>query len=236
MTPREITLRSTIPVVINVFNQHHYLKRMVEQFSESGFRNIVVIDNHSSFPPLLDYYRDLSSRRAANIIYYNENRGPHYFFVQNIYEHLFESTPFLYTDPDLGWLEISPTFLTTLFGLSHKYKLFKVGCALTLPDEGTMKPDFPLFHCNDRMYNVSQWEEQFWQNRIETNVYNAPVDTTMHLFNPAYFVQGSALITGIRVAGPGMEAIHWPWFKDDICPPDERAFYRSLTKHSSWQC
>lgn len=75
---------------------------MVEQFSESGFRNIVVIDNHSSFPPLLDYYRDLSSRRAANIIYYNENRGPHYFFVQNIYEHLFESTPFLYTDPGSG--------------------------------------------------------------------------------------------------------------------------------------
>ena len=55
MTPREITLRSTIPLVINVFNQHHYLQRMVNQFAENGFRNIVILDNNSSYPPLLAY-------------------------------------------------------------------------------------------------------------------------------------------------------------------------------------
>ena len=234
MTPREITLRSTIPLVINVFNQHHYLERMVKQFASSGFRNIVILDNNSSYPPLLAYYEQLALQRAANVIFYNENRGPHYFFLQGIYQHLFESTPFLYSDPDLAWTELSPTFLTSLFELSHRLKLFKVGCALTLPTEESMKPDFPLFRFNDRSYTVPQWEMQFWQNQILPDVYSAPIDTTMHLFNPTYFVQGSALITGVRVAAPGMEAIHLPWFKTDTCPVEERLFYRSLTKHSSW--
>jgi len=235
MTPREITLRATIPLVINVFNQHHYLQRMVTQFSENGFRNIVILDNNSSYPPLLAYYQELAAQRTANVIYYNANRGPHYFFLHDLHTHLFESTPFLYSDPDLAWTELSPSFLSTLFELSHRHKIFKVGCALTLPTDETLKPEFPLFNFNNRTYTVPQWEAQFWQNPLEPNVYSAPIDTTMHLFNPAYFVQGNALITGARVAGPGMEAIHLPWFRSDTCPDEERAFYRSLTKHSSWQ-
>lgn len=234
MTPREMTLRSTIPLVINVFNQHHYLQRMVDQFSANGFRNIVILDNCSSYPPLQTYYAELAASRAANVIYYNANRGPHYFFLHNLHQHLFESTPFLYSDPDLTWTELSPDFLSRLFELSHKLRLFKVGCALTLPTEESLKPNL-LCHFNNRAYTVRQWEAQFWESQIEPNVYSAPIDTTMHLFNPAYFVQGSALITGVRVAGPGIEAIHLPWFRSDTCPDEERAFYRSLTRHSSWK-
>jgi len=235
MTPREITLRSTIPLVINVFNQHRYLEGMVQQFSASGFKNIVILDNGSSYAPLLSYYQGLTQIRIANIIYYNQNRGPHYFFLNNVYQHLFESTPFLYTDPDMAWDDISEEFLTQLFDLSHRYKTFKVGCALRLPSDSVIKPNLPTFNCNNRIYTVHQWEEQFWINPVQHNVYAAPIDTTMHLFNPVYYSPGQALITGLRVAGEGMEAIHLPWFKADPCPPEELAFYRSLAKHSNWQ-
>ena len=235
MTPREITLRSTVPLVINVFNQFHYLKCMVDQFQAHGFRNILILDNNSSFPPLLDYYTELNARHAANVIFYGQNRGPHYFFVRNIYQHLLESTPFLYTDPDLGWNAISPTFLSRLFDLSNKYSLFKVGCALTVPTSTTAKPDLPHFSFDNQSYSVAQWEAQYWQELAEPDVYKAPVDTTMHLFHPKFYERGSALITGVRVAGEGMEAIHWPWFNTDTCPAEEREFFRAQTRHSSWQ-
>jgi hypothetical protein len=235
MTPREITLRSTVPLVINVFNQHRYLEDMVRQFSESQFRNIIVLDNGSSYGPLLDYYKQLTAERKVNIIYYNHNRGPHYFFLNNIHRHLFEHTPFLYTDPDLAWDTISEEFLTQLFEISHRYRTFKVGCALQLPSDDTIKPNLPSFNFNNKSFTVREWEEQFWQDPIQKDIYAAPIDTTMHLFNPAYYTSGQALITGLRVAGDGMTATHLPWFKDDPCPPEEMNFYRSLAKHSNWQ-
>lgn len=234
LTVRELTLRATVPLVINTFNQLTYLRGMVEQFRAAGFRNLVVIDNGSRWPPLLAYLDQLARSGEAIVIYYGENRGPHHFFLQGLYRHLFDAAPLLYSDPDLRLRSIAPDFLSRLLDISHQYRCCKVGSALTVPDAAGMKPGLVFRHPDGSEHALVDWERQFWQHPLGDGLYNAPIDTTLHLFNPAYYRPGDPLITGIRVAGDGFEARHLPWFADDPMPADELAHYRSLSRHSSW--
>lgn len=235
MEVRELTLRAATPIVINVFNQLHYLRRMVDWLTAEKFRCIVILDNASSFPPLLDYLDRLGRSERAIVLYYGVNRGPHYFFLGGLYRQLFDDAPFLYSDPDLDVPDLSPRFLSRLFDLSRRYGVYKVGCALTLPTTSTLKSGMALRHRDSRSTSIIDWERQYWSCPIETDVYDAPIDTTLHLFNPAHYRKGDALITGLRVAGSGFEARHLPWFKDDPCPADELRYYQQLTSHSTWQ-
>lgn len=234
MIARELTLRSTLPLVINSFNQLTYLQRMVERFSAERFRNLIIVDNGSSYPPLLDYLEQLNQRGQAIVIYYGENRGPHFFFLRGIHRHLFENTPFLFTDPDIELTEISPYFLCRLVDLAKKYREYKVGPALTLPTPEQAKPDLVFRSAVQGVHSLLDWERQFWAHPVEENVYNAQIDTTLHLYYPEFMPPGGELIAGLRVAGPGFEARHLPWFRDDPIEPEELAFYNGLARFSNW--
>ena len=222
----ETTLRKTIPLVINVFNQHTYLKKMIDQFLSANFKNIYVIDNNSKYPALLDYYSELQSNDRVKVFYYNANRGPHYFFTSQLYKELFFNFPFLYTDPDLSFDKISDDFLSNLFKISLKYAVFKVGCALTLPNDSEINQANNVYRKDGNIFTIKQIEESHWLNLVEPNVYNAPIDTTFHLFNTPLYLQNSPLITGLRIAGLGMEAKHLPWFKPSLISDNELSFYK----------
>ena len=46
-----------IPIIINNFNRLTYLKDLIFFLEKNGYVNIVVIDNASTYPPLLEYYK-----------------------------------------------------------------------------------------------------------------------------------------------------------------------------------
>ena len=233
MTPRELSLRRTIPLVLNVRNQHFYLRNFVDRFHANGFRNIVVIDNQSTYPPLLAYFDELQRTQKALGIFYGRNLGPHRFFTANIYRQLFESTPFLYSDPDLEWSQLDPNFLSRLFDISRSTGVFKVGSALTVPRQEQLKLPVTQFTFEGKTYSIPEWESQFWRNEVAPDIYSGVIDTTLHLFNTPLY-QGGALITGLRVAGAGFEAKHLPWFQDDPCPAEDLAYYRLQPPYSNW--
>lgn len=234
MGPRELALRRTLPLVLNSFNQYSYLRGLLERFEAAGFRNLMVLDNGSSYPPLLDYLNDLQRSGRALVIYYGQNRGPHWFFQRGLYRQLFDATPFLYSDPDLELPSIADDFVTRLLDITHSYRDYKAGCALTLPTAEQMKPDLLFDSAKEGQHSLHDWERRFWEHPLAADVYNAPIDTTLHLFNPAYFPKRGELVAGIRVAGPGFEARHLPWFKDDPCPEHEWAYYRQHARFANW--
>ncbi len=233
MNISELLLRRTVPVVINSFNQHYYLENIVNRFLAAGFLNIVIFDNRSTYPPLLGYLNKVRADPRVLPIYYPENLGPHYFFRQHVYRMLGD-VPFLYTDPDLDWKFLADDFLLRLFELSRKYKIAKVGAALTLPTPETIKPELPMHYSYGKGYTLLEWEGRFWGEEIEPGVYKADIDTTLHLFNPVHVSSEQTFFTALRVAGPGFEVKHLPWFGDDPCPDDERVFYKGLERFSSW--
>lgn len=59
---------SEIPVIIINFNQLHYLKQLVDFLLIRNFKNIIIIDNKSDYPPLLDYYREINNKVTIELM------------------------------------------------------------------------------------------------------------------------------------------------------------------------
>jgi hypothetical protein len=229
----EIILRRSTPVIINSFNQLTYVRDIVTRLRGEGFCNIYVLDQASTYPPLRQWLDGTHERGEALPLFSNQNKGPHDFFVSRMYD-MFGGAPFIYSDPDLAWERLAPNFLSRLFELAHRYRVFKVGPALTIPTPEQAKPGLTVMDLGVPR-GVAEFEARFWQNEVEPGVYNSPIDTTMHLFIPYYYQQGTPLITGLRVSGPGFDLTHLPWFASDPMPADEHAFYMGLTTHTTWR-
>lgn len=58
MNINEYVLRKTLPVIICVFNQYTYLKNLISKLNQNGFSNIYVLDQKSTYQPLINYLKD----------------------------------------------------------------------------------------------------------------------------------------------------------------------------------
>lgn len=233
MNINEYVLRKTLPVIICVFNQYTYLKNLISKLNQNGFFNIYVLDQKSTYQPLINYLKDNNGKNFT-VFYESMNYGPHNFFVERKYQ-VFSGMPFLYTDPDIDFNYLAPNFLTKFFELSNLYKVFKVGSALYIPKDSEIKPGISLFGNQGNKISVENHERQFWVSEIQTGVYNSPIDTTLHVFFPEYYKEEQPLITGLRVGLDGFVIKHLPWHKDDPMPEDELNFYLQEAKHNSWR-
>jgi hypothetical protein len=230
MDPRELVLRKTIPVVVNSYNQPTYLKQLLSLLDGEGFRNLYVLDQGSTSPELINYYKD-GLPIYCTVFYLGKNFGPHFFYLNKFYD-LFEGGAVVYTDPDVSFEKLHPNFLSSLFDISNKYSEFKVGCALEIPPPDKMA-DLKYTEAG-RQFSIAEWESQWWEKKKEPNVYDAAVDTTLHLFQPKYFNQGTH-ISGLRVSGDGFTIKHMPWYKQNGVPQAELDFYVSHSTHSTWK-
>ena len=222
----ELLLRRTIPVVINSFNQLTYLQNIIKKFQMNDFKNIVILDNNSDYPPLLEFYKELINCSIAIVLYYNNNNGPRYFHQSELYK-IYSTVPHLYTDPDLDFEYLSSDYLSKLLEISNKYKIFKVGSALEIPTDSEIKSDlFMRPGDSDLAIPVKEWEARFWLNEIETEIYNAPIDTTLHLFNPEYYSSDSPYLIGIRIGLEGFRVKHLPWYKNNLMNSNEYHYYK----------
>src|SRR5262249_48040669 len=63
------------PIFIQNFNQLTFLKKQVTWLQRAGYRRITVIDNDSTFQPLLSYYAGRTSRGAMAVVRRGRNDG-----------------------------------------------------------------------------------------------------------------------------------------------------------------
>jgi len=226
MQPVEAILRRTTPIIINSFNQLTYLRRLIDSLLENHFRNIYILDNASTFPPLLEYYENARSR-GVFVLYYNSNQGPRAFHSKKIYRTHFKDIPHIYTDPDILFDTFADNHLTRLFEISEKYRFHKVGSAIEIPSDELIS-DRPLYQkeLNKRL-SIRENEIRFWQNEIEHETYLADIDTTWHLFNPKFYLDGTNFFRALRLSGTGFTLKHLPYYKANHVPTEEIAFYKS---------
>ncbi len=241
METKEIILRKTCPVFINSFNQPTYLRNIVEKFCLEGFSNIYILDNNSSSPEIINYYKFLKKEyKKVFVLYYNANMGPRYFHLSGLYQSVgLGDVPHLYTDPDIDFDTLAEDFVSQFLDLTEKYQTPKVGCALEIPTEEEVRSDVICTppHLGGQSFGIIEWEKQYWKNAIEADAYDAPIDTTLHLFNPKYFSHANPknYLTGIRVAKKGFIIKHRPWYKEDAVSEKEINFYRRLGYlHNTW--
>lgn len=218
----------SIPIIIINFNQLFYLKQLVDFLLKRGFEKIVIIDNKSTYPPLLEYYKDVKG--FVEIKFQDKNYG-HNIMYQN-YKSIEEYTKgyFVITDPDIIPNEnLSIDFMHQMIKLLDKYfnKVSKIGFALKIDDI----PDY--FPLKEKVLN---WESKFWHYPIEEDCYLNVLDTTFAIYKPMYpkCFYNLSFLPAIRIAG-NFEAKHGGWYKNPHKLSEEEKYYQKTTScSSSW--
>lgn len=210
-----------IPIVINNFNRLETLLKLLYSLEVRGYKNICIIDNGSSYPPQLDYYREC----PYTVYLLHKNVGHLAVWETGIYKQ-FTDSYFAYTDSDL---EIHPDcpddFMEKFVSLLKKYpKALKAGFSICIDD----LPDCYLL--KDK---VRAWESQFWKQEVEPNVFLAPIDTTFAVYKP-YF-KGELIdfdYVYFRTGFP-YSVRHLPWYVDSGNLSEEERYYIGHLKTST---
>lgn len=207
-----------IPFIINNRNRLQYLRQVVEAAERIGFKHIYIIDNDSTYPPLMEYY----AQTKHQIIFLRRNAGPRSIWESKETKFLL-SDYYIYTDPDVVPDESVDMncFRILWHRLKPNYKIDKIGLGLHidhLPDHFALKDE------------VIKWEKQFHRNPIDAQFYYAPVDTTLALYAP--FAQGGGECKAWRTREPWL-AKHLPWYENSAAPDEETLYYRNHAASSA---
>lgn len=201
-----------IPVFIICRDRISTLSQLLKRLDYFGLSNIILIDNDSAFPPLLEYYRTT----PFQVIQTGQNVGHKSPWESGFIKTLAPESFYIVTDPDVIPVEACPQdAISHLLELHGKYQYHqKVGFGLKIDD----LPDHYI-----HKEAVITWESQFWLNSLEPDVYEVPLDTTFALYKPfnyQYFLHPS-----IRTGG-NFVARHLPWYVDHTAVDAEEQYYR----------
>lgn len=211
-----------IPIFVNSYNRLTVLKSLVDWLLEAGYRNIYILDNESTYTPLLDYYGVLERTGSpVHVIRLGKNLGYKALWQCGILESLGVETPYVYTDSDVVPCEECPKdFLSRLLDILKRYPLLKkVGLGLKTDDITYFEAD-----------KTRVMEKRFYLHEMESDVYFGAVDTTMALYRNYrhYNIYVSARTTGALMVR------HMPWYYDyNNLPEDERYYMEHANKSAS---
>src|ERR1019366_9044842 len=97
VNPCPLVSAEDIPVYITNRDRLTTTKDLVNWLKSAGTRRIIILDNASSYPPLLEYYKVLPDGVTVHLL--GRNLGPWAFWQEGL--HRLQSTPYVVTDSDL---------------------------------------------------------------------------------------------------------------------------------------
>lgn len=206
------------PIFINCRDRVTPLRALVDWLERAGCTRIHLIDNDSTYPPLLEYY----AGTPHTVVRLGRNLGHKAIWESGVVREFAPGEFYVATDPD-----IVPVAECPLDALGHFASLLqrypdraKVGFGLKIDD-------LPRRYRFARQ--VQRWEAQFWTVEVEPAVYDAPIDTTFALHRPGTEFAGTQTLpssaSSLRT-GPPYVARHAAWYVDSRRPDDEERYYR----------
>ena len=181
-----------IPVIINNRNLFTWVVEMVNKIKTyEGVGEIIIIDNGSDYPPLLEWYdtNPCTIHRAENI----GHTAP-----WQILGDVITNNDYVITDADMGLLDTPTDTLLYLKDNMDSLGLDKIGLGLNW---GIVKEDSLYYN------HIQSYEKNRWNSAHTNNIYtDIAIDTTFALYKKGtpYFV-GGASTTYPYVAR------HYPW-------------------------
>ena len=211
-----------VPIIINNYNRLSYMKQLISTLEERGYHNIYIIDNNSTYPPLLKYYDSC----PYNVFRLNENVGYLALWKTDIYKR-FQDSYYVYTDSDMKIEDDCPDdFMQKFIEVMDCFPMAqKVGFGITIDD----LPDH--FKNKDE---VIRHESQFWEVQVKPDIFEAQIDTTFALYRP--FCKGKADRYQKTYRTGGRYRIkHLPWYVDSSNMTEEERYYvDTITQSTYW--
>ncbi len=212
-----------IPIIINNRNRLTDLKKLIYSLEKRGYKNIYIIDNNSTYPPLLDYYQTTNYR----VFKLQQNVGFLALWQTNIYKE-FINNYYVYTDSDVELIDECPQNVLQVFRqkMETDNKLYKIGLSLKIDD----LPNSYL-----KKEEVLKWEKKYYQNKVDSQFFLANVDTTFALYRPWYKSKGANIYIKMYRSNFPYQLRHLPWYVDSKNLSLEEEFYiKNASQSTHW--
>ena len=204
--------RAVTPVYVTNFNNlDRGFRNLVDWLLQGGMPPIV-LDNASTWEPLLRYYES----SGLTVIFCGSNLGPYAFWERGL--HREQSERFIVTDPDVVPSADCPLDLIERMSIMLDKNWKKVGPSLRIDN---------LPGCYPRTEKVLAWENQFWAHPVADG-FEADIDTTFAMYEPGSPREAASCL---RLAPP-YSFEHLPWYEGPE-PNPEREFYNER-KQRAW--
>ncbi len=221
----------SVPLYIPTFNNPTYTSNFINQAAELNFSKIIIMDNNSTYPPMISLLKELESR--FEVIRLDDNLGPHLILRNPEY---YKSLPdiFALSDPDVEFPKELPfDFQDLLIEIGNKHRVGKVGFAIEVPNENEFLE--LIVNLDGKLRNMCEWEQQFWENEIDRTsagdpIYLTTLDTQFAIYNKQYF-SPEERYKALRIGGR-YTSKHLGFYKKSIVPKEESDFYRSVSKYA----
>lgn len=216
--PSKINSGKDIPIIINNYNRLTTMLKLIEALVSRGYNNIYIIDNKSTYPPLLEYYKIC----PYTVFRLEKNIGFKALWMCPELKKKFCRDYYIYTDSDVVPADYClNNFIDYLFAEIKKRPLTrKIGLSLRIDN----LPDFFA-----QKEEVIEWEEQFYTKLNKHNLYRAPIDTTFALYRPFTGLSRSRYVKTYRTAYP-YQAEHLPWYNNTNDLSAEEMYYVNHVK------
>jgi len=188
------------------------LIKLINGLKQRGYSNIFIIDNNSTYPPLLQYYKKCQYK----IFRLKKNLGFKALWKSNI-SAIFCNDYYIYTDSDVVLVDECPDdFIDYLLLNLKKYKYArKIGLSLRIDN-------LPDFYKNKK--SVIALETKYYANANIVGLWKAPIDTTFALYRPRVGLSRSRFVESYRTPTP-YQAEHLPWYNNSDCLSEEEKYY-----------
>jgi len=201
-----------VPIFVICRDKVTPLLELVGWLERHDYQRVVLVDNASTYPPLLDYF----SGTVHVVRRLPDNLGPQAsIWSTGVLEEFARDNYFVVTDSDVIPDPDCPGDAVDYFHWAlRRFPAFvKSGFGLRIDD---------LPARNMLADNVRGWESKFWTRSFSSNLYEADIDTTFALYRPN---SDFAIRPAIRTGRPYV-ARHHPWYTDSAHPTDEERYYR----------
>jgi hypothetical protein len=210
-----------IPIIINNKNRYTYLLKLINYLENSGYSNIYIIDNNSTYPPLLEYYR-ITKHKVFKL---KRNYGYLALWKSLIFLNFIRSY-YVYTDSDVLPIEDCPNDFLSFFLniLKNDKTIKKIGFSLKyddLPDSYNLKS------------KVIEWESKFYTKPISDFLFDSVIDTTFALYRP-FSGGGAKLNNKTYRTGYPYQAYHLPWYENSNNLNEEQIYYYKNSKYKTF--
>jgi hypothetical protein len=202
-----------VPVFIPVRDRVTPLRSLVDWLERAGHQEIWLIDNASTYEPLLEYL----ARTPHHVVRSAANLGHRSPWLTGSVQRRAHGCHFVVSDPDVVPDPQAPLDAVAHFRalLDRHPEVDKVGFGLRIDD----LPDwYPLADA------VRRWEARFWDREVEPGVFRADIDTTFALYRPLDRRHDES--RALRTGSPYV-ARHEPWYTDPAALSEEDRYYRA---------
>lgn len=204
-----VLARASVPTIIICRDALSDLRKLVDWLERAGHQEVILLDNASTYPPLLQYLRD----SPHHVVRLDGNMGHEAPWSSGLVAAL-GKRPFVVSDPDVLPDESCPYDAVDHFqDLLLRFPNFdQAGFGLHIDD---LPEEYPHRDA------VVRWESPFWTDEVDPGTFAAHIDTTFAVYRPG---TGYKVTEALRT-GPPYTARHLPWYRDPRRPDAETEYY-----------